>query len=658
MQHDLVESSKGQTSVYSGLVVRLMSTAASPEPDAESRRLDILISDYEMAREDERSFTNVMAALTSAAVGILAAAVVLLQQTCILNGNRGQCWEMSQTLLAAVPLVPLACLALLQALGQVSVVRSYYLRALEQDLQKYAVRPLEALGNIYPASYSGIVNEITSLRRGRKEFRLLVGLVLMAVLVVFGGLATFIAVKLTETLPQVLMAAIYIPLTLLITIELANIWLNGRGLFRKLCESYVSSRLGQPLPVANGVPGPPPSRSIGSYLLAPRPDEWLKGLISPVILAVFAVFADSPINVAGFLVLWSCYELLIYPARYQWNDIRGYADDIAHPERAHKRRLPILASKAEQKRLVAVSSAVIAIRVASAVAVGVVANQAESMLWLVGATVAASVLYEALKDARPLPRRLRALLLWVAVSFGYAIRAAISVFALGIAIVGLYGQVVIWSVAALGVTIVLLIWTLDASSHCDGDLHGPHWRAQAEFRDSRPQVAELLMYTARPPLFLNAYSPTGSDGATQPVLRDRGALAAPWNLFGVVAVLASTWAGVWMPGRPPLAQSIELLGLASVLLLFFALAACSGTKSRLLVFSVMLAGAAAACIYDIESMRISLPLIALSVAYIWLRHTTYREFMLGPKKIVAACKLLAKAAGRVWIGRKTSRLLS
>ncbi len=136
-----------------------MTTGNTSNSEAEDRRLEVLISDYEMAREDERSFLTVLAGIFSVSAVLLGAIAVLLQQACAFD-NRNGCYRLPEYLLATIPLLPISCLAFLQAVGLLSTVRTYYLRALEVELQTYALRPLLALQAITSTSYMLLVNEI------------------------------------------------------------------------------------------------------------------------------------------------------------------------------------------------------------------------------------------------------------------------------------------------------------------------------------------------------------------------------------------------------------------------------------------------------------------------------------------------------------------
>jgi hypothetical protein len=153
----------------------------------EQRRLEILLVDYEMAREDERTVVNASAAMFGAAVALLALLAAAVTQECRFGAQRASCVNVPDPILAAAPLLPLSLLGYMQLIGTVGTLRSYYVRGLEAELARYVATPLAALGHVMPMSYVGVVTELMSLRRGRVGYRMFASLILLSILVVFGG---------------------------------------------------------------------------------------------------------------------------------------------------------------------------------------------------------------------------------------------------------------------------------------------------------------------------------------------------------------------------------------------------------------------------------------------------------------------------------------
>lgn len=170
-------------------------------PSDEERRFDVLALDYEMAREDERTFANIQVAVASITVILLGAIAAIVSDACAFRSlkDKENCKEIPDIFLAGAPAIPLATLAFVQLLGMVAALRSYYIRAVENELRKYAPSPLTdlaAVGPIGPASYHGLITEVTTLRRGRAGYRVLATMIMLVALGVFGGLTVWLAVHL------------------------------------------------------------------------------------------------------------------------------------------------------------------------------------------------------------------------------------------------------------------------------------------------------------------------------------------------------------------------------------------------------------------------------------------------------------------------------
>ena len=137
-----------------------------------------------------------------------------------------------------------------------------------------------------------------------------------------------------------------------------------------------------------------PGRGMAGYLLYPRPEAWPKALIAPACFLFAASstgdFRDGP----SFLVLWLLLERLIYPARYQWNDIRGIDADQEHAEKDARSRLPVGTTHASRRRAIRVSRAAALTRVLAALLIGALTGLARPTALLAAAvfTIAAVLL--------------------------------------------------------------------------------------------------------------------------------------------------------------------------------------------------------------------------------------------------------------------------
>jgi hypothetical protein len=139
-------------------------------------RLHVLLLDYEMAREDERTFNSIQAALFGVAVALVAGLAALLTKSCAFQAGEGsaECTHVPEGVLVVTPLAPFALVLFILVLGLVATVRSYYVRALEAELRTYAGPGLGTLDPIRPGSYTELMSELVSLRRGERGYPFLI----------------------------------------------------------------------------------------------------------------------------------------------------------------------------------------------------------------------------------------------------------------------------------------------------------------------------------------------------------------------------------------------------------------------------------------------------------------------------------------------------
>ncbi|OBC02599.1 hypothetical protein A5782_17865 [Mycobacterium sp. 852002-40037_SCH5390672] len=282
---------------------------------------------------------------------------------------------------------------------------------------------------------------------------------------------------------------------------------------------------------------PPRQRSLARYLLLPRPKDVTKGWLVGTTCAL-GVLSTGEVNgmlLLRALVVMIVIELLVYQARYQWNDVRGFVADQNHPSSTTRGRLPGPLSRARFH--VSASCAIAALRLALA---GVVILAFPDLhlggiLGLGGAGVfGVAIAYELLRSATTgrghaacVPIR-SVVLLWLAVGSGYAVRG----------LVGLAVAVDPWkrpelffaAVVALwgyGVAFVTCRWAVEAASFAairDGRVA---WNARPD--QAREHQLALIRWL---PSHVGAGVTKVADWAP---LRQRTALTAPWNLAAVVA---------------------------------------------------------------------------------------------------------------------------
>ncbi|GAA0372992.1 hypothetical protein GCM10009541_14260 [Micromonospora gifhornensis] len=403
-------------------------TVGTTDNPADQARLAVLISDYEMARDDERTHVATMAAMIGVAVALATAVVAVISQTCQFTG-KADCIKADDALLAATPLPTLAVLAYMQMIGISATIRSYYMRAIETELQQYAADRLIAIPQLRPASLIGVTTQITSLRRGRLGHRLLSLLIYFCVVVVFGGLALYVALKL-ERPWQLIMLVAYGLFALLFTVEVMVTAVGGNSLFFKHIARYAART------VDFRRPEPPLDyeRKLWSYLIWPRTADWIKWLIVPAIAGPLLWAGPIRLDWSGLwnaLAVWFALEFLIYTARYQWNDIIGLADDAAHPAKKARKRLPMGASQKIMRHNVRWSAAAALTRIAIALGIGATLGMPWVMTCLIAAVFGIAIPYEYLRrrpaSVRPEQTTPVTIAIWITVGLGYVLRAATEV---------------------------------------------------------------------------------------------------------------------------------------------------------------------------------------------------------------------------------------
>ncbi|WP_330254185.1 hypothetical protein OG874_06375 [Nocardia sp. NBC_00565] len=138
------------------------------------------------------------------------------------------------------------------------------------------------------------------------------------------------------------------------------------------------------------------------FLIYPRQlgDHWVKFAISGAAIPA-AIFSsqDGHVTIARGLLTWAFVELVLYPIRYQINDIRDYKTDSEHPAKTARKRTPFGLTP-ERERTVATT---MIYRLAAAFALGYLYGLSwVEWLWVAVFTAvfaASTWLYEALKSS-------------------------------------------------------------------------------------------------------------------------------------------------------------------------------------------------------------------------------------------------------------------
>jgi hypothetical protein len=316
-------------------------------------------------------------------------------------------------------------------------------------------------------------------------------------------------------------------------------------------------------------PAPGPVRGLGrraapgltAYLLVPRRDAWAKAVMAPACFVAAACSTGHFGGWARFVVLWLVLELLIYPARYQWNDIAGVDADQRHPEAAARSRLPVGSTPQDRRRSIRLSWLTAAARVLAALLVGWLAGLTGPVLVLAGAVFAIAGSYEWLRASGNRHwTSARVVAVWLAVGLGYLVRGGLGLSCGGLPWRSAAMAATLLCLGAFGIMFVLLTWALEATSYCAADGDG-RWHARPELA-AKPHLAALLRHVGEP---LGHGSPPPGAGrycGGDRVLRGGSRLTAPWNLALLAAAASGAAAGAAL-ARPHAAGAIAWIAAAA-----------------------------------------------------------------------------------------------
>lgn len=542
--------------------------AASAGPDDE---LQVLLSDYTSLRDDERNTLATQGVAVSIAIALLGGLVAFASQSCILSADHKNCTEVPTAFLATAPSIPFAALGFVILQGVISVIRSYYMRLVELELQARVPIKFKQFSKLGPASFIGLTTEISSLRRGRWSYQALVGLIVFITTFTFGGITFYIAIHMGATTRN-LMLLLYSFGVLLVAYECYNMVVRGRQFFLEVADDY-GHRKDNLFIFSKGRGSG--QRSIFSYLFLPRLESVPKSLLAVVMFSV-AASTTGAWQWRRFLLLWLILEYLVYAARYQWNDLRDFGSDQIHPARDLRGRLPAGKGLHDTSHNVALSVTVLVIRLGLAVFIGIETDTLAQAGLIIGTVFCVAICYEVLRARLPgsrasasKPGTMFAVAVWLAVGPGYAVRGA----------VGLLSAHVRWTdpalylglagLMALGIMVVLMSWLLDVSSFFSVGPDGT-WHIKSTHSAAKAYTWVLLRYASVPVQAGKRISSSPgrpgpeTDGSREKLLKHKKAGWAPWNIaYALTAILICEFATSLPGGRPAPAAAYYLTAAVS-----------------------------------------------------------------------------------------------
>jgi hypothetical protein len=444
--------------------------------------LDVLLADYVQGREDDRTFLLIIGTLFAVGIPLVAAASQWIFKSCSATTlASGSCQQNPQWTFVFVPLLPLLLIGLFALNAAAAVMRSYYLRALEQKLEEYGGSltfgdPSQERAVKSPSLVRVLIPMVSHRRGVFPHAFVQTGLyVIVALLGVGVGVAALWRV---ENLQLQIAGGVFYGACLTVVIMIAvRSGLEARRFFDDLLTRHLT-RPAEFEPDTG-------ERSLGSYLFIPRPLDIVKFTFVVGWIAVsYGIGASAGRPSIGVLVAFVlAFELLVYHARYMRNDFNDLSADPDHPMARAKRRPPRLDARPD--RLV-LFEGVFALRLILALAFGawlfLTGHTRLGWVYSIGSVAAWLVgdIYERIKDRAktethaPWRRERRHLALYVWVGIGYALRsivgASIGSNALGqnwhsIAAVAL---ILAWGIL-FGSMFVAMTWALEASAFVTKD---------------------------------------------------------------------------------------------------------------------------------------------------------------------------------------------
>jgi hypothetical protein len=398
-------------------------------------------------------------------------------------------------------------------------------------------------------------------------------------------------------------------------------------------------------------------RRMASYLLMPRPKDLVKGwlLATTYVLGLLGAGQVSGQSILRALVVLAVVELLVYQARYQWNDVRGFVADQNHPAASRRGRLP--GPLNEARAHVAASCAVAAAKLVLTGLLIVLLPQLHLSGVLAFAVVAVfgvAIAYEVLRStstgeggALPAPVRPGIVLLWFVVGAGYAVRGMV-----GLALAVDLSRRPMLAVAAVvalwcyGIAFVTSRWAIEGTAFATVHDGGVTWTARAD------QAREHLLALVR---WLPArIAQPGTDIGDWAPLKEHTPLSAPWNLATIGAGAAAALSGRLLCGACSVRQGLlvaVLGGLATAAVVWAA-----GRRGPMIVTTALLLLGVLTVLHVPRSILAGLPWLVLMCAYLSSTTRTARE--LDRANVFGHfARRMGAAAGRLFLGASTWQAL-
>jgi hypothetical protein len=398
----------------------------------------------------------------------------------------------------------------------------------------------------------------------------------------------------------------------------------------------------------------------------PRPKDLFKALLMPLTfgLGVLANGGVSGQTLLRAVVVLAVLELLVYPARYQWNDIRGFVADQRHPAEKQRGRLPGPLENARQH--IGASCTVAAARLGLTAVIALLPGLRLGgvLLAMTIGVFGVAIAYEALRAAAtgrsgevPPPITAGLVSLWLAVGAGYVVRGLTGL-ALAVdlgqrPLLGVTAAVTLW---AYGVAFVTCRWAIEATAFARVTGDRVTWSAEAgHAREHLLGLVRWLPTRADPRSFTDPSEPGATSWAA---LRGRTAVTAPWNLAMILAGAAAASTGRLLTGPGTAAEaavSAVLGALAALGVVTVPQAAARATRARL---AAAIVGAVVLLIpFALQAVGSPivalLPWLAVVTAYVYFVSHSLRTMGRCGRQLRAGLMRMSAPVARLALGRET-----
>ncbi|MFB8003619.1 hypothetical protein [Nocardia sp. NPDC056000] len=369
----------------------------------------------ELAQANAKITASFAAALASATIGsaLIAAALFNLPRPCSSGDTSGKCVPVDwNPVYAIMPLLSVLVAVIIMETTSRLIALGIYATDIERQVNRFQPVHIAAFDankhawvtRLIPSSeqmISGFVSE-----NGRRFSIRPVNVILWTSCLTILVAAIVIPILLIESTPlQVVSAVFYAQLIYLI----ARFTVSYTSQPRMFAHELWSNALDAAGTSAARHTLNTDARHFIRFLIYPRPigDHFVKLAISfSAILAAVLSSADGHSAIARGVLAWLFVEFVLYPIRYQINDIRDYQTDRRHPAWAARNRTPFTLTR-NRERVVAI---LMLDRVVIGVAVGVLYGLTRvEWLWVAGFSAALALstwLYEQLKKhfkSKPMP---------------------------------------------------------------------------------------------------------------------------------------------------------------------------------------------------------------------------------------------------------------